>query len=180
MKFFRTLSLLFLITPPLLTRAQNVFENHPPVGQNVRLAWAIDADDGVDDGQYSGFEFAYASQIYPLDQMIISYSFASPNDSSKHAVGLSLEEFYPLAENFKLYGVAGFGYMWTDFAEGEIGDSTGWFGKFGGGAIFVLNDAFDLYAELAYFASDRDLWYDGDNAVASTNLNALLGFRFKY
>ena len=180
MKFFRNLSILFLIAPPLLTPAQSVFENHPPIDQNVRLAWALDADDGVDNGEFSGFEFAYASKIYPLDQMIISYSFASPNDSSMHSVGLSIEEFYPLAEAFKLYGVAGFGYMWTDFAASEVGDSTGWFGKLGGGAIYVLNDSFDLYAELAYYASDRDLWYNGANAAASTNLNALLGFRFKY
>lgn len=163
-----------------LVNAQTVFEEHPPIGQNVRLAWAIDADDGVDSGRYSGFEVAYASEIYPLDQIVVSYTFASPNESSKHAVGFSLEEFYPLAETFKLYGIAGFGYMWTDFAEGEIGDPTGWFGKVGGGAILVLTESFDLYAELAYFASDRNLWYDGDNAVASTNLNALLGFRFKY
>src|SRR5690606_40801519 len=98
MKFVRTLSVLFLIVLPLLTRAQTVFEKHPPVGQNIRLAWAVDADDGVDDDRYSGFEFAYASEIFPLDQLIISYSFAGPNGSSKHAVGLSIEEFYPLAE----------------------------------------------------------------------------------
>lgn len=179
MKLLKRTALL-LLTTPFILNAQSLLEQHSPEGQNVRLAWAVDADGGVDDGEYEGFEVAYASEIYPLDQMVISYGYSNPDGNSMHSVLLSVEEFYPIANKFKLYGVAGFGYIWTDYAAGVSGDSTGWFGKIGLGGIFELNDRFDLYAEIAYLASDRDLWLDGSDAVDSTNANALLGFRLKY
>lgn len=180
MKSFRFLPVLLLLSAPLISKAQNVFERHPPEGENVRLAWAIDADGGTNGDDFSGFEVAYASEMYPLDQMGISYAYANPDGSAMHTLMLFLEEFYPITESFKFYGVAGVGYMWTDYANGVSGDSTGWVGKLGAGMVYDLTDAFDLYAELAYLASDRDLWLDGDNAVDSENWNALLGFRFKY
>lgn len=181
MKSFRFLPALLLICTPLFTRAQTVFERHAPEGQNVRLAWAIDADGGTNGDDFSGFEVAYASKIYPLDQMGISYAYNNPDGSLMHTFMLFIEEFYPITAGFKFYGVAGIGYMQTDFANGfNNGDSTGWVGKLGAGGVYDLNESFDLYAEFAYLASDRNLWLDGDNATASENWSALLGFRFKY
>ncbi|MGA0368803.1 MAG: hypothetical protein ACO3N7_05070 [Kiritimatiellia bacterium] len=160
--------------------AQTVFEQHPPVGENVRLAWAIDADGGVNGDEFKGFEVAYASEIYPLDQMLISFTNSNPEGNSQQTVMLAVEEYYPIAESFKFYGVAGLGYMWTDFSAESGGDSTGWVGKIGGGGILTLSEALDLYAEIAYYGSDRNLWLDGPNAVDSQNWGALLGLRFKY
>lgn len=180
MKISRLLPALFLACIPLLGQSQSVFDLHQPEGENVRLAWAIDVDGGTNGDDFSGVEVAYASEIYPLDQMGISFAYANPDGTSMHTVMLFLEEFYPITASFKFYGVAGLGYMWTDFAAGVDGDSTGWVGKIGGGAILDLTESFDLYAELAYLASDRDLWLDGENAVDSENWGALLGFRFKY
>jgi hypothetical protein len=179
MKSLKYAAIIF-ISVPFILNAQPLLIHDDPEDENVRLAWSLDADGGVDNGRYEGFEVAYASKIYPLDQMVISYGYSHPDGNSMHSVLLSVEEYYPVAETFKLYGVAGLGYLWTDFASGVSGDSTGWFGKLGVGGVLDLNDSFDLYAEISFQASDRDLWLDGSNAVDSTNANALLGFRFKY
>lgn len=179
MKSTRLLPVLLLTCSPLFLKAQTVFEEHPPIDPNIRVALDADANGGTNGDDFSGFEVGYASEIYPLDQMVISYGYGNPDDNAYHRILYSLEEFYPLTETFKLYGVAGLGYMWTDFSD-SYGDSNGWYGKIGGGAIMTLNDSFDLYAELAYLASNHDIWMDGDNGATSENWNALLGFRFKY
>ncbi|WFB35053.1 hypothetical protein P3T73_12870 [Kiritimatiellota bacterium B12222] len=180
MKSFRFLLLTSLFALPFITHAQPLLEQHDPVGQNVRVAWAIDSNGGVGNDSFNGIEVAYASKIFPLDQMLISYTHTWPQDASTDRVLIGIEEFYPLCEVFKLYGVAGVGYMWTDMDDGQGSDNaTGWVGKIGGGFIYDLNKSFDLYAEMAYLASDRNLWMDG-NDITSSNWEALLGFRFKY
>jgi len=180
MKSLRLFSFFLVCSSLLLLKAQTVFEENPPIGQNVRLAWAIDADGGTDGDEFKGVEATYASEIYPLDQMLISYKYSKPNGSYQQTVLFGLEEFYPIAVSFKFYGVAGVGYMWTDFGDDISGDSSGWVGKLGAGGIYDLSESFDLYAEIAFYGSTQDLWLDGDNSTDSQNWGALLGFRFKY
>jgi len=171
---------LLALAAPYFLRAQAVIseENRTPDAQNVRVSWLGDLDGGTDD-EWAGFQFAYASEIYPLDQMVISYSHTSPDGAAHHGVMLAVEEEYPISEHIVPYGVAGIGYMWTDFDEGVVGDSTGWYGKIGGGLLVKLCEAAGVYAEVTYQASDRDLWLDDDEAD-SQNIVGMLGVRFYY
>lgn len=179
MKMIYLITCLF-IAAPIALHAQPLLPKDNPDGENVRFAWAIDANDGVEDGQFEGFEVAYASKIYPLDQMVISYGYSNPDNNAMHSVLLAIEEYYPIAEVFKLYGVAGVGYIWKENPTSGSGNRDGFLLKIGLGGIYELNDAFDIYAELAYLGSDSHIWQDGPNEISTGNVKALIGFRFKY
>ncbi|MEX2607851.1 MAG: hypothetical protein WD708_10940 [Kiritimatiellia bacterium] len=172
-------ALLLIVLSPLI-HAQPLLDHHNPKGQNVRLAWSLDADGGVDGDEWKGFEAAYASEIYPLDQLIVSFAHHNYDDNTSNSLLFSIEEFYPLSETLVPYGVAGIGYMWTDFAAGSAGQDDGMLLKLGTGLLVKLCEAFHLYGEISFNVSDRDIWLDGDNGAAAQNWQGLLGFRFNY
>lgn len=172
----RLTTLVFLAGATSTLRAQPLYTDRPR-DQNVRLAWQIDADGGVDGDEWAGFELAYAAKVYPLDQMILSYGQKNPDGVESHSVMLSIEELYPLSESVVPYGVAGLGYMWSDF-DGTAGNENGWYGKVGGGLLINLCEAAGVYGEISY-QGGADLWLDDDGTV-SHNWVALLGVRFKY
>lgn len=174
------ISTLFLILVGSLVHAQPLLDHHDPSHQNVRLAWAPDADGGVDGDDWKAFEVAYASAIYPLDQLIISYAHHNYDQKHANSLLLSIEEHFPLSERMVPYGVAGIGYMWTNFADEVPGSDDGLLLKIGTGLLFKLSEPFHLFAEIAYLTSDRDIWLDGRNATTSQNWQGLLGFRFNY
>lgn len=174
------LSALLLITLSSLTRAQNLLDHHDPKGENVRLAWSLDADGGVDGDEWKGFEAAYASKIYPLDQLIVSFAHHNYDSNTSNSLLFSIEEFYPLSETLVPYGVAGMGYMWTDFAADSAGQDDGLLLKLGTGLLLKVCEPFHLYAEISFNVSDRDIWLDGDHGATSQNWQGLLGFRFNY
>ena len=153
--------------------------NSDAEGRNLRLAWNLDADGGVNGDEWNGFEVAFGAEVYPLDQMLISYAHANRDSNASHDIMLAIEEYYPLSETVVPYGIAGFGYRFIDLAEGEPGDSTGWFAKVGGGLMVHVSEPFSLFGELTYHASDRDIWQDDDDAD-SQNVVALLGVRYHY
>jgi hypothetical protein len=173
-------TLLALAFTSLQIQAQlPVSNNLDPIEPNFRLALNVDADGGVDGDELNGFEIAHASKIYPLDQMVISYAHANRSNNASHDVMIAIEDHFPLSETIVPYGIAGLGYRWIDHAAGEPGDSTGWVGKIGLGVIVKTSDTLSVYAELAYHASDRDLWADSEDAD-SQNVVALVGVRFFY
>jgi len=151
-----------------------------PENQNVRVGYVHDIDGDVTGDDYHGFTVAYASKVYPLDQMVISYTHLNPYQSTMRQVLLSIEEYWPVTERLSPYGSAGAGYLWTDYDAGVKGESHGWFGKLGFGLLYKTGTRFDLYAELAYQVSGEDLWLDGRTASKSNNTQAILGVRMNY
>ena len=89
-RLFLPLALMSLFAGTL--RAQFPIPTDRPVDQNVRAAWMLDLDGGTDGDEWKAFELAYASRIYPLDQLVISYGHASPEGAAHHTVMLSVEE----------------------------------------------------------------------------------------
>jgi opacity protein-like surface antigen len=176
----RLISAIFFIALSPLMQAQPLTEHHGPKGENVRLAFAIDADGGVNGDEWKGIEVAYASKIYPLDQLLISYAHHDRDGNFKDTVMVAIEEYYPLTELLSPYGVAGIGYMWSDLKDGVSADKNSVFGKLGAGLVFKFNHSVHLYGEFAYVASDKNLWLDGRDSAKSNNWQALLGFRFNY
>jgi hypothetical protein len=149
-------------------------------GQNVRAGILYDVDGDVEGDDYNGFTLAYASKVYPLDQMVISYSHMNPNQSTMRQVLLAVEEYWPVTESISPYGSVGGGYIWIDYDGANAGDTQGWFGKLGLGLLFKTGTRFDVYAELAYQVSDEDLWLDGTVAAKSNNTQAIVGVRMNY
>ena len=146
-------------------------------GRNIRLAWNIDMDGGVDGDEASGFEVGFGTEVYPLDQMIVTYTYENRASEENHQFMIGIEEYYPITEQIKPYGVAGFGYRRIDPSATTRGD--GWFGKLGAGVIVEMTSSFSLYGELAYLVGEDQLWRDGAD-YASHNVSALLGVRFSY
>jgi len=173
---FALLSLLFLSSVVL---ADFPIVDDDAEGRNLRLAWNIDMDGGVDGDEWNGFEVGFGTEVYPLDQMIVTYSYENRADEENHQFLIGIEEYYPVSEQIKPYGVVGLGYRRNDpgTPTGTRGD--GWFAKIGAGLIFELSSTLSVYGELAYLASDDQLWQDGVD-YASHNVTALLGVRFSY
>lgn len=168
-------SLLTLSAQPLIT------EDMMPQGENIRAGIVFDLDRSITNGDdYHGFTVAYASEIYPLDQMVISYTHLIPEDSTMRQVLLTIEEYYPINDKVSPYGAVGGGYIWTDYDSSFTAASHGWFGKLGAGVLVELNDRYDFFAELAYTVSTEDLWLEGTNGVTSNNTQLLLGVRMNY
>jgi len=159
--------------------AQMPVANTDPVNPNIRVAWNLDADGGVDGDEWRGFEVAMGSEVYPLDQMLVSYAHANRASNASHDVMMAIEDFFPVSETVVPYGIAGIGFRFIDYAEGEVGDSRGWFAKVGAGLMVHVSEPFSVFGELSYHVSDRDLWQDDDDAD-SQNVVALLGVRYHY
>ena len=158
---------------PLIRQASD------PINQNIRAAAVFDFDADVVGDDYNGFTVGYASAIYPIDQMVISYTHLNPEQSTMMQVQLSLEEYWPITDIIMPYGTAGAGYLWTDYDEQFIGgDTAGWFGSLGVGLLFRLVGGFDLYGEFVYQVSQDDLWIDGMDTSKSNNTSLVLGFRY--
>ncbi len=171
---------LLLILLSSLAHAQPLLEDHDPTNQNVRFAWSLDADGGVDGDEWKAFEVAYASEIYPLDQFIVSFAHYNYDDKQANSLLFSIEEHYPLSERLVPYGVAGIGYIWNDTSGNASVANHGILLKLGTGLLYKLCESFHLYAEIAFLTSDRDLWLDDDTTTTSQNWQGLLGFRFNY
>lgn len=179
MKFFSLSLIALAFLSPFSLRAELPVVDDSPEAPNLRLAWKLDADGGVSGDEWNGFEVAYGSKVYPLDQMLISYSFASRDNTDSHDIVLALEEYYPLSKNIVPYGIAGVGIRFIDIPDEESGDTRGWFGKLGAGLMVRGTDHFSLFGELSYHVGDRELWQDDDGAD-SQNVVALLGVRYHY
>ena len=163
----------------LVIPGQELLSHHKPKDQNVRLAWSIDTNGGVGNDWGNGFEAAYAQRIYPLDQLIVSYSYHNPMDLNIHTVMFSIEELYPISETVVPYGVAGAGYRWSDRRHESI-RNDGLVLKLGAGMRFSLTESWDLYGEFAYQLSDKHLFPKGRDDSNSFNWQSLIGFRFNY
>lgn len=148
-------------------------------GKNIRFAWNIDMDGGVSGDEYNGFEIGFGSIVYPLDQMVATYSYENRADEQNHQFLIGIEEYYPVTEQLKPYGIVGLGYRRNDPSTPSGTRGDGWFVKIGAGIILEMTETFSLYGELAYFGSDDQLWQDGVD-YASHNVSALLGVRFSY
>lgn len=172
-------ALLLIALSPLI-HAQPLLDHHNPRGQNVRLAWSVDLDGGVDGDEWKGFEVAYASEIYPLDQLVVSFAHHNYERQNSNSLLFSIEEFYHISQTLVPYGVAGIGYKWTDFAAGAGGQKDGMLFKIGTGLLLKLCEPFHLYAEVSYNISDRYIWLNGSDGVTAQNWQGLLGFRFNY
>lgn len=151
-----------------------------PQDQNVRASLVYDVNGDVNGDDYHGFSITYASKIYPLDQMTLTYTHLNPEQSTMSQVMLGIEEYWPITDTISPYGSAGGGYIWIDYDEGITGESQGWFGKLGLGILFKTGTRFDIYAEVAYQVSDDDLWVDGTSATKANNTHAILGVRMNY
>jgi hypothetical protein len=179
MKFLPSLCTLLVLSLLFPVHADLPVVDDDPVFPNLRFAWNLDLDGGVDGDEWNGFEVAYGSQVYPLDQMLVSYAHANRGNNASHDVMLAFEEYYALSPSLVPYGIAGIGFRFVDHAEGEPGDSRGWFAKVGGGLILKTSESFSVFGEIAYHGSDRDLWKDSGDAD-SQNWVGLLGVRLHY
>lgn len=177
-RFFTLLAALVL-APSLFAERQPLI-THFPEGENVRVAYVYDLDRNVDGDDYHGFTVTYASKIYPLDQMLVSYTRLAPENATMQQVMFSIEEYYQVSDSIIPYGAAGAGYAWIDYDRGAFGVDDGWVAKLAGGLLFKTGTRFDLYAELSYQFSSSDLWLDGSVASRNNNTQAVVGVRMNY
>ena len=180
MKTLRTLCLSLICLSAFALRAQHLITDGPK-GENIRLAWLYDHDGGGTDGDsLGGFEAGYGSVIYPLQQLLVSYSHMSVSGYEYNAFMLSIEQYFPLSETVVPYGIAGFGFGWTDLKDGDgSGDQQGLVGKIGAGLMVKVCSVGSVYAEVSYLLSNKDLWQD-EGDMDAQNLLGALGVRFMF
>jgi hypothetical protein len=177
----RLLALFLFTTSLTLVTAQPLVRDiHQAQEENVRFALMYDVDADVVGDDYHGFMISYASKIYPLDQMVVSFAHQNPEHSTMLQVSIGIEEFWPISENLIPYGTASGGYIHTDYDEDLFGDQAGWFGSLGVGLLFKTGTAFDFYGELVYQVSLDDLWIDGMTASKNNNTYFNAGVRLKF
>jgi hypothetical protein len=182
MSTIRPLSLILVCGALFQVTAQPLIrEGMLPQGENIRAGVVYDIERSIRGGDdYHGFTVSYASEIYPLDQMVATYTHLVPEQSTMQQLMLSIEEYWPLTETLTSYGAAGGGYIWTDTDTSVPITSHGWFGKLGAGILYHLSPTYDLFAELAYQVSNEDLWRDGATGVKSNNSQLIFGVRMNY
>lgn len=179
MKIFRSLLFALLCASAFALRAQPLITDTPK-GENIRLAWLFDHDGDEGSALYGGFEVGYGSVIYPLQQLLVSYSHMSVTGYEYNSVMISIEQYFPISEQIVPYGIAGFGFGWSDLKDdGGSGDKESIVGKIGAGLLLKLCSASAVYAEVTYLLSDEELWQD-DDAMDAQNLLFSLGVRLHF
>ena len=166
-----------LLAPMFALKAQPLIVD-PPQHRNVRGTVILDPEAKRNGDPVLGFLVGFSQQIYPIDQMVISFGHLSSSDFEQNYVLLSFEEHFPISETVAPYGSTGFGFMWTDDKRGDA-DREGLFGQIAAGIIVQTSRHWAFFGEVNYMIGTSRMWLDHDKLV-NRNLQFQAGFRYSF
>lgn len=151
--------------------------------QSVRVDYLYD-DEAFSDSAH-GAEVGFGLSLYDLDDLGIFVSHMENSDMEAQALGLSVEQHWPVKDLRGLvpWAGAGAGYGWLDI-DGKGPDAIdvdkgGFFARVEGGLKLMLTDCFALNASARLHYSTREI-YAAKDETEDTNWDFALGVRFYY
>lgn len=148
-----------------------------PPGRSLRAGAVHDTKATPSEGSMTGFEIAYAQDMYPMDQMGVKYTYLSSSAVEHNSFLLFFEDRYALTEILSIYGTSGIGYMLTDRSDAE--NREGLIGVLGLGLLLDLEGPWSVYTSAEYSFGSQHFWVDGDDE-AKRNLQVSLGLRWTF